>query len=202
MSVRSSVRVEQAGSRGEDRAVIYPFADSTTVVLADGAGGTTGGAEAADLLITTLAKPLPPVPVALCDALLEADTALDTDRFSGTAACALLCFDNKTLAGAVVGDVDVFRISGDSIESLVEHRDVKSTLGRNECWPASFEMHRATMRVLLCSDGLWKYIKRKNIVRAASIADLDTAADALVNETRLPNGTLQDDVSVVLLEFI
>ncbi len=52
--------------------------------------------------------------------------------------------------------------------------------------------------LLVASDGLLRYAKRSDIVRVASGADLTAAARSLIELVRLANGTLQDDVAVVL----
>jgi hypothetical protein len=57
---------------------------------------------------------------------------------------------------------------------------------------------RLESRSLVASDDLLRYAKRTDIVRIASSADLNAAARALIEIVRLANGTLQDDVAVVL----
>jgi hypothetical protein len=52
--------------------------------------------------------------------------------------------------------------------------------------------------LLVASDGLLHYARQADIIRIASGEDLQAAARALIDLVRLPNGTLQDDVAVVL----
>src|SRR5690348_17262927 len=49
-----AIRVEAAGVTGQDRAAAFPFANGHLLVIADGAGGVTGGAEAAQAVVDTL----------------------------------------------------------------------------------------------------------------------------------------------------
>jgi len=54
----------------------------------------------------------------------------------------------------------------------------------------------------MATDGLWKYMDRARIAKAASIRPLEAACTALVGGARLKNGTLQDDVAIVLAELV
>ena len=53
----------------------------------------------------------------------------------------------------------------------------------------------------MATDGLWKYMKPARIAKAAAIRPLEAACAALVDGARLRNGTLQDDVALVLAEL-
>ena len=200
MSARTAVRVMAAGVRGEDRAAVHEFPDSTIVVLADGAGGLSGGAEAADRIVAALAGPFPASPAVLRDALLDVDASLYLDSTAGSAACALLVVDATGVAGAVAGDVEVMRLGRDRVERLVGRREPKPLLGEGGCWPAVFAARRSATRLLACSDGLWKYVRPDAFLAAAREIDVEAAADALANAARLPGGALQDDLSLVLLD--
>ena len=54
---------------------------------------------------------------------------------------------------------------------------------------------------MMATDRLWKYMKPARIAKAASIRPLDVACAALVDGARLKNGTLQDDIALVLAEL-
>jgi hypothetical protein len=71
---------------------------------------------------------------------------------------------------------------------------------RSQLTPATALGHAALggATLLLASDGLLRYGRASDITRIASGPDLDAAARALVELVRLPSGTLQDDVAVVL----
>ena len=65
--------------------------------------------------------------------------------------------------------------------------------------PAAFHAERRGRRVLIASDGLWKYATMTRIRTLTLREPLAEAADALTACVRLPSGSLQDDVAVVLV---
>jgi serine/threonine protein phosphatase PrpC len=60
-----------------------------------------------------------------------------------------------------------------------------------------FEAELQGGRVLLGSDGLFKYATVERICALATQRPVAEAAEALANCVRLPSGGLQDDVAVV-----
>ena len=75
----------------------------------------------------------------------------------------------------------------------------KPYLGYGAAWPEPFNAELRDGTLLLASDGLWKYAdldRIADIVR--STEPLDAVARRLVDAARLPNGTLQDDITVAL----
>jgi hypothetical protein len=74
-------------------------------------------------------------------------------------------------------------------------------LGEGTAQPAGFEARLGRGTLLMATDGLWKYMDRARIAKAASIRPLEAACTALVGGVRLKGGTLQDDVAIVLAEL-
>ena len=72
-------------------------------------------------------------------------------------------------------------------------------LGTGEALPVLFEAERRGGRVLLASDGLFKYATGERIRALAMNGSVAQAAEALARSVRLPSGALQDDVAVVLV---
>jgi hypothetical protein len=57
-------------------------------------------------------------------------------------------------------------------------------------------------RLLLATDGLFKYATRHEIVRRTIGLAAGDAVDALVAGLRLRSGALQDDVAIILVESV
>ncbi len=91
-----------AGSADQDRAAVFRMRDRCILVVADGAGGVGGGAEAADAVIDTVGRATTESRVESWAVVLsELDHALG-DRGHTTAVVAEVCGD--TIVGAAVGD--------------------------------------------------------------------------------------------------
>jgi PPM family protein phosphatase len=72
-------------------------------------------------------------------------------------------------------------------------------LGAGEALPVQFEAELRRGRLLLASDGLFKYATAERICALAMQGSVAEAADALANCVRLHPRALQDDVAVVLV---
>jgi serine/threonine protein phosphatase PrpC len=91
---------------------------------------------------------------------------------------------------------------GDTVpRSLTARQARKPFLGEGSARPVGFEARLGRGTLLMATDGLWKYMDRARITKAASIRPLEAACTALVGGARLKGGTLQDDVAIVLAEL-
>jgi PPM family protein phosphatase len=197
--VEAAVRVSPASGPGEDRAVAVPTGDGYLVAVADGAGGTGNGAAAAERLVTALTKL---AGVAASTDWFDALCAIDDEVLgSGGQTTGVVAFiDSDRIIGASVGDSSAWLISpAREITDLTARQRRRPLLGSGEALPVQFEAERRGGRVLLASDGLFKYATAEQICALATQGSVVDAADALANCVRLPSGALQDDVAVVLL---
>jgi len=199
--IKIASRIEQRDSAGQDRLEINHHGNSTTVVIADGAGGTSGGEEAANYIVSTLSeKSYPQVGVVLMDVILGIDSHLINSERMGESTVVLISFEGHQFTGVVAGDSEVYFYSLGKLTNLAEHKQPKPLLGSTGCIPAVFQGELGSGRLLACSDGLWKYINRENIISNLALPDVEESADALLNAIRLPSGQVQDDVSFVLVD--
>lgn len=189
-----------AGDRNEDRAAHEVAGDRDLLLLADGAGGISGGAAAAQLAVSgflpcwfTAADPV--------GAVAMLDHVVAEDHRAGETTFVFAAVHSGILCGASVGDSGAWLVRPDgSLLDLTGAQRRKPLVGSGAAAPVSFGPHPIEGRLLLASDGLFKCATRKSIIAAVQIADLEKAVDALVALPRLPNGKLQDDVAVVLAE--
>ena len=186
---------------GQDRAIAMPTEGGYLVAVADGAGGTGGGAGAAECLIAFLAKLRQEA--ASTDwfaALCTFDDEQSARPLSGQTTGVVAFVDSQRILGASVGDSSAWLISpsGQTIDLTARQRR-RPLLGCGDALPVQFEAERLGTRVLLASDGLSKYAPADRICALAVRGSVVEAADALVNCVRLPSGNFRDDVAVVLI---
>lgn len=196
-----AVRVLAASAYGEDRALALPTAGGYLVAVADGAGGTGNGAAAADRLIAFISKLVEAAESTdWFDALCSFDDELSAGRSGGQTTGVVAFVTADRVVGASVGDSSAWLISpAGAIADLTANQRRKPLLGVAEALPVVFEAERGGGRLLLGTDGLFKYTAAERIVELAARGSAAEAADALVNCVRLPSGGLQDDVAAVLV---
>ena len=184
---------------GADRAIAVPSEAGYFVAVADGAGGTGGGASAADRLILALTKLTAQAASAdWWSVLLELDEELAGRGGETTAVVAFV--DSDRVRGASVGDSAAWLISpAGEMTDLTVHQRRKPLIGSGEALPVEFEAELRGGRLLLATDGLTKYVTAERICALATKGSVVKAADSLTACVRLPSGGLQDDVAVVIV---
>jgi serine/threonine protein phosphatase PrpC len=183
--------VEQCGSR-------------TLAVVADGAGGTGGGAAAAAMACLIAAQRLraqePGTPEGWARCLYEADQALV--RAGGQCTAVVVEISGAQVFGASVGDSGAWMLNGKAIIDLTESQHRKPLLGSDEAMPMAFGPIELSGRLLIATDGLFKYATESEIASRAMGGSVNEAVDKLIAEVRLRSGALQDDVGIVLIEDV
>lgn len=116
----------------------------------------------------------------------------------GQSTAVVLSVSGSGISGASVGDSAAWLIAGADVLDLTEGQRRKPLVGGG-CLPFRVKhMAYSGNTLLVASDGLFRYAKPADVARIANGPDLSAAARALVDLVRLPSGTLQDDVAVVL----
>jgi serine/threonine protein phosphatase PrpC len=82
---------------------------------------------------------------------------------------------------------------------LTAHQRRRPLLGSGDALPLIFEAELGGCRLVLGSDGLFKYATAERICSLAMQGSVAEAADALASCVRLPSGAFQDDVAVVVV---
>jgi serine/threonine protein phosphatase PrpC len=192
----------ESGGRGEDRLLVEHLADRTLLVVADGAGGTGRGAAAAQ---------------AVCDAavsefrrssgsepwdhrLRRFDARVRDGGRGGTSTAVALEVLAGQVCGASVGDSGAWLVSDDGITDLTELQAVKPLLGSGAAEPVAFGPVPLRGRLIVATDGLFKYARRERIASVAKTGSLEEAAASLLDIVRLQSGRLQDDVGLLICE--
>lgn len=188
--------VEIASSRiaGQDRARVSVSPRGLVIALADGAGGTSNGAAAAQAFVDAVGASSPEIN---WSALIE---ALDSDAprlGHGQTTAVVLTVDPGGITGCTVGDSGAWLVR-DEVIDLTDGQIRKPLVGGG-CIPFVFRVSPiGNGTLLVASDGLLRYGRQQDIAAIARGRDLATAARRLVELVRLPSGALQDDVAVVL----
>lgn len=163
------------------------------VILADGAGGTGGGAVAAQAVVEGA------MPGAGAEDLIRVVDRQLAVQGDGQSTAVIVVLSAHDVRGASVGDSGAWIVRGAAVEDLTAGQSRKPLLGSGQAVPAAFGVGPLRGGTLVvASDGLFKYARRSDIARVAGQADLAAAASQLVESVTLRSGEVQDDVAVVL----
>jgi len=206
ISFDTFIQSEAWTKTSDDRAVAVPLGQGVVViVLADGAGGMSGGAEAAEVVVEAARKAVEAgalrSPEDCVRVLRAADTDADEHPVAGISTGVLAIVTEESVFGASVGDSKAWWFADDSesLEDLTANQIRKPFLGTGRARPVSFFIPVGSGILLVASDGLMDYGKPEEIqavVRGRN--DLEQTARALIELVRYPWGKLPDDVTVAL----
>lgn len=193
-----------AGVTGNDREALVPVVDRHVLVVADGAQGRQGGA-AAEVAIAYVKQHASEIASAMsCERCVEALVAIDqqihASNTGGLTTAVLVVLGADGLVGASVGDSEAHLIGQNDFVDLTANQARRPFLGSGSARPVCFGPVGFEGRLLVATDGLFKYGSvhdRELIVRTASILEV---AWRLVDSVRLPSGHLQDDTTVYVIE--
>jgi PPM family protein phosphatase len=193
--------VQAGGGELQDRAEWFWHGSNLILIVADGAGGISGGAEAAQFAVNHAREKLSSVALnreGLAKLLTLIDRQMASTRKYGETTCVVVALTEMKVFGASVGDSGAWIISQSGAQNLTANQCRKPFMGSGCATPVGFERATWDGTLLLASDGLLKYTSSEKITHASLGSDLDRAAQDLVELVRYPSGALPDDVSIVL----
>ena len=191
-------------SENQDRGVVIRAGDRFVLCVADGAGGRSGGMEAAVMATefvrqnSSLAKD-----AAACSEFLQRmDTAVAKEATSGETTCALAVVTHDEIFGASVGDSGIWLIpeTGPLVD-LTCGQQRKPFIGSGGASAVQFRRSMTGGILLLATDGLLKYTSAECIIEACRTLPTELAAQRLVELVRYPSGALPDDVTLILTKL-
>jgi protein phosphatase len=185
-------------------------------VVADGVGGLSAGEQASQMAVEKLieyyynASPLISAEqrLALAFQRTNADVFRILKREAATTMVAIAIIDNQLIA-ASVGDSLIYRIRGDKIDQLNEEDVVHSDDDQNGALTKAIgyreelelETIRGTLqsndRILLCSDGITRYLKPEQLLRLSELRDPRDSVRRMLNEANAAGGA--DNVTALLV---
>lgn len=182
-----------------DRAEVCPSGDRIVLLLADGAGGSTGGAQAADgfaRLVRSSADQLTSAN-SCASILLQIDRELLRQENCGETTGALLVVSPQNIFGASVGDSAAWLFADDGNGELTRGQQRKPLLGSGNAVPRAFDWPIESGTLVVASDGLWNYVSMEAIRSRVLTRDSVDLALRLAELARLPSGTFPDDVAII-----
>jgi serine/threonine protein phosphatase PrpC len=187
----------------EDRAEVFEHGDDLVVVVADGAGGVSGGALASAAVVETARAVTDNPTLDVHDAelwatlLKEIDATLVAKRAGETTAVVAIV-GPKGLVGVSVGDSEARVIGAKTVDDLTRSQE-RRRIGTGRAAPLAFHRGRLDGALVIGTDGLFKYASTARIAETVRAGDIQRAADRLVALVQLPSGGFQDDVGVVVI---
>jgi serine/threonine protein phosphatase PrpC len=181
--------------RCEDRVKVIELDGGVVIVVADGAGGSSAGAEAADTVIREVSAraSLEHDQETWCQILRQADHRIG----AGEATCVVVARSTRGLAGASVGDSRAWLLDASGLNDLTKGQHRKPLLGSGEARPVGFAASPSHDLLLVCTDGFSNYVRREALLREVLWIDFAVLARKLVEMVRLPSGDLWDDIGIV-----
>lgn len=164
---------------GEDRLALIERDETLILVVADGAGGLSGGALAAELVVKLVreAVDIPSfelhLPESWTELLSRADAALEAEPHAGESTAVVLAVSEHGLSGASCGDSGAWVVSVETrIDDLTAHQHWKLRLGSGKAQPVSFWRPRldgrSSWRRMACSTTLGPRRSLRWLVESAS----------------------------------
>lgn len=181
----------------EDRVAVVEHDGVWVVAVVDGAGGTGGGAEAAEFVVAAVRGDAAKLrdTIGCVDLLSELDTQLA--RTGGQAAAAIAVVEDARISGASVGDCGVWHVHQSHVDDLTRFQRRKPLLGSGDADVIPFA-GAVTGTLLFATDGLLKYVPAGKIVSALGQDSLERIADALPRLAAWGTGSPLDDIGFVL----
>jgi serine/threonine protein phosphatase PrpC len=185
----------------QDRGIIVHTASSLIAAVADGAGGRSGGTEAAIMAIDYISRNAEKctTPDACAQVLREVDAAISKDAVAGETTAVLVGITDTKVYGASVGDSGAWLMEPTGLTNLTQSQSRKPFIGSGASWPVPFiQTSRSPAHLLLATDGLLKYTSVDKIVEIVKREDATAAASRLIELVRYRSGALPDDVTLIL----
>lgn len=185
----------------QDRGIFIHDGSRVVVCVADGAGGQSGGMQAAIMATEFIRQNASQVDTAdACSELLRRmDAAIAKDSVAGETTCACAIVTPGEVFGASVGDSGVWLIpaAGAHID-LTRGQQRKPFIGSGSAWPVPFRHPIGGGLLLLATDGLLKYTGAERIAETCRRPPTEVSAQRLIELVRYPSGSLPDDVTLIL----
>jgi len=202
MRFQTACRTVGQSGEGDDRCLVLAYADRVVIAVADGAGGTGRGAEAAAFLVELVNERSRDGRFDVVELLRTCDMQLAQAGSSGETTAVVAIVDENGIVGASVGDSGAWIVDATTHVDLTCGQVRKPLIGSGAAVPVAFDHSALNGTLLVASDGLFKYGNAARIREIASESELDVVAERLIDNVRLRSGRLQDDVAVAVCRSI
>lgn len=184
----------------EDRGEIFQVTDGLCLAIADGAGGISGGAEAANLFIEVVRQAASSLDSrgGLAGLMMGVDGRISEDALAGETTGIIVSLREGKLVGASVGDSAAWLFTESSRCELTSGQMRKPLIGSGSVTPHLMSMDKPIGTLVIATDGLWKYTSLEAIHKTVLENAMQSLPVKLINLARLKSGTLPDDVCVIV----
>lgn len=205
--------------RNEDFYAVYRNGGRILAVVADGVGGNKGGDIASRLAVQSIisyyklnvkesaSKILKTAIENANRAIIENSVKLNLQGMATT--CTAVLIDKKNMYVVHIGDSRMYLLRNDDLVRITSEHVLPNTnilinaLGSKK--DLFFEEHTLTLQsgdtVLLCTDGLYKYIKHEKLERIVKgTKPLKTIAKELLDEALKAGG--EDNITFILIKVL
>ncbi len=193
--------MERGNPELQDRVEILRFGDKSVIILADGVGGRSGGAEAAEFVIRVAR--IVAIKLSSSDDCLSFLRELDQEIFRsdvcGETTGVIVVVSSREIFGANVGDSAAWLFTPDGKMELSYIR--KPYLGTGVAVPHQFARKSGPGTIVVASDGLWKYTSLELIEQKVRTTNPDRLATELGALVRLRSGTFPDDIGIATCQL-
>jgi serine/threonine protein phosphatase PrpC len=181
--------------RCDDRVKVLEFDSGVVIAVADGAGGTGAGGQAAATVMreVTASASLERDAESWCAILRQIDCRVTI----GESTCVVVARSPKGIVGASVGDSKAWLLENDSMTDLTTNQVRKPLLGSGDARPVGFSHPAAPGLLLVGTDGFCNYVRRETVLKELPWIDFPVLGRKLVEMVRLPSGALWDDIGIV-----
>ena len=198
MHAETSIFIAAGNPELQDRAEVFWFDNRLLLAVADGAGGISGGAQAAELFMRIVRESGASLTTAeACEQLLHRiDRDLVNASDCGETTGLVVVVEPKQIFGASVGDSMVWAFSSNDRVELTRGQQRKPFLGSGAAISRPFTSTLFDTTIVAATDGLWKYTSLETIDDQVRKIRPGLIANKLSELVRLRSGTFPDDVAI------
>jgi len=196
MNAITSTFLERGNPELQDRVDNLQSGGNTVLIVADGVGGRTGAAQAAEFLVRTASNAAGNLASAQdCLSLLcELDQKIALANDCGETTGVITVVSDAEVFGANVGDSAAWLFTPDGKAELTRVR--KPYLGTGVAAPYQFARRSGPGTLVVASDGLWKYTGLELIEEKVRTVSPERLAAELAELVRLRSGAFPDDIAI------
>jgi len=183
----------------EDKVAAWSESDRCVIVVADGAGGTGLGGQAAAAVVDGVRSAAAHAhsPEAWVGVLQQIDARIGP----GESTAVVVDVDRDGICGASVGDSQAWLVKGADLTSLTAGQHRKPLVGSGEATPVGFAHGRLDGVLIVATDGFCSYVKREEMLKVIPYEETAVLPRRLLALVRLRSSGLNDDAGIVVCRF-
>ncbi|RKZ49450.1 MAG: hypothetical protein DRR16_06000 [Candidatus Parabeggiatoa sp. nov. 3] len=204
---KTDLATAHSENQNQDCAEVIEYPHGIVLIIVDGAGGMSGGREAAEFVIQSIKNQLVSKeafsnPLIWYNILCQIDHQLYVHPLAGETTAVVVAINEEFVCGASVGDSSAFLLQDNNDIELTAQQWHKPLLGSGIAVPTAYGPSPLSGILLLATDGLTKYAPPASIREIVLNNDVEQVANQLIESVRYPSGNLPDDVTVIVCQKV